>query len=141
MALAIFALAWLAYEPLVKAALGRRHMINLDMAVIRASWMRSMAGRDNRLMDGQLLGHTINSASFFASSNLILIAAAAGVLFGGEAAFRSASSLIVIKTSSRLLFELQLALTRACAWAIQAPVSSGSRSSRSSNRTQPARAR
>jgi uncharacterized membrane protein len=109
-ALAIFALAWLAYEPLVKAALGRRHMINLDMAVIRASWMRSMAGRDNRLMDGQLLGHTINSASFFASSNLILIAAAAGVLFGGEAAFRSASSLIVIKTSSRLLFELQLAL-------------------------------
>ena len=110
MALAIFALAWLAYEPLVKAALGRRHMINLDMAVIRASWMRSMAGRDNRLMDGQLLGHTINSASFFASSNLILIAAAAGVLFGGEAAFRSASSLIVIKTSSRLLFELQLAL-------------------------------
>lgn len=72
--------------------------------------MRAMAGRDNRLMDGQLLGHTINSASFFASSNLILIAAAAGVLFGGEASFRSASSLIVIKTSSRLLFELQLAL-------------------------------
>lgn len=94
----------------MKAALGRRHLINLDMAVIRSAWMRAMAGRDNRLMDGQLLGHTINSASFFASSNLILIAAAAGVLFGGEASFRSASSLIVIKTSSRLLFELQLAL-------------------------------
>ena len=33
-ALAIFAVAWLAYEPLVKAALGRRHMINLDMAEV-----------------------------------------------------------------------------------------------------------
>ena len=59
-------------------------------------------------MDGQLLGQTLNSASFFASSNLILIAAAAGVLFGGEATFRSVSSLVVIKTSSRLLFEGQL---------------------------------
>lgn len=109
-ALALFAVAWLAYEPLVKAALGRRHMINLDMGVIRVAWMRNMAVRENKFMDGQLLGHTINSASFFASSNLLLIAAAAGVLFGGEDAFRSASSLIVIKTSSRLLFELQLAL-------------------------------
>jgi uncharacterized membrane protein len=34
----------------------------------------------------------------------------AGVLFSGEAAFRSASSLMVLKTSSRLLFEGQLAL-------------------------------
>ncbi|MBW0152004.1 MAG: DUF599 family protein [Phenylobacterium sp.] len=109
-ALAIFAVAWLAYEPLVKAALGRRHMINLDMAVIRSGWMRAMARRESRLMDSQLLGHTINSASFFASSNLILIAGAAGVLFGGESAFRSASSLIVIETSTRLLFEVQVAL-------------------------------
>lgn len=109
-ALAIFAIAWLAYEPLVKAALGRRHMINLDMAVIRGAWMGNMARRESRLMDSQLLGHTINSASFFASSNLILIAGASGVLFGGESAFRSASSLIVIETSTRLLFEVQVAL-------------------------------
>ncbi len=109
-ALAIFAVAWLAYEPLVKAALGRRHMVNLDMAVIRSGWMAAMARRDSRLMDSQLLGHTINSASFFASSNLILIAGASGVLFGGESAFRSASSLIVIETSTRLLFEVQVAL-------------------------------
>ena len=109
-ALVIFAIAWLAYEPLVKAALGRRHMINLDMAVIRSAWMGNMARRESRLMDSQLLGHTINSASFFASSNLILIAGAAGVLFGGESAFRSASSLMGIETSTRLLFEVQVAL-------------------------------
>jgi uncharacterized membrane protein len=84
------------------------------MTAIRAAWMRNMAGRENRFMDGQLLGHALNSASFFASSNLILIAAAAGALFNGEAAFRSASSLVVIKTSSRLLFEGQLALVLLC---------------------------
>jgi uncharacterized membrane protein len=40
--------------------------------------MRNMARRENRFMDGQLLGQALNSRSFFASSNLILIAAAAG---------------------------------------------------------------
>jgi uncharacterized membrane protein len=109
-ALAFFAAAWLAYEPLLKVLARGKGMINTDMTVIRAGWMRTMATRENKLMDGQLLGHTLNSASFFASSNLILIAGAAGVLFGGEGSFRSASSLMVLKTSSRLLFEAQIAL-------------------------------
>ncbi len=109
-ALAIFILAWTAYEPMLKAVARGKGVINTDMTVIRAAWMRNMAGRENKFMDGQLLGHTLNSASFFASSNLILIAGAAGVLFGGEGAFRSASSLMVLKTSSRLLFEAQIAL-------------------------------
>ena len=109
-ALAVFALAWMAYEPLLHAVGRDRGVINTDMTVVRAAWMRNMAGRENKFMDGQLLGHTLNSASFFASSNLILIAAAAGVLFGGEGAFRSVSSLMVLKTSSRLLFEAQIAL-------------------------------
>ncbi|MFZ3007116.1 MAG: DUF599 family protein [Phenylobacterium sp.] len=109
-ALIVFAVAWLAYEPLLKAAARGKGAINTDMTVIRVAWMKNMAGRENRFMDGQLLGHALNSASFFASSNLILIAGAAGVLFGGESTFRSASSLVVINTSTRLVFELQIAL-------------------------------
>lgn len=110
-ALAFFVICWLGYEPLLR--LLARHgggVLNTDMTIIRIAWMRNMAGRDNRFMDGQLLGHALGSASFFASSNLILIAALAGGLFSGEGAFRSASSLVVIKTSTRLLFEGQLAL-------------------------------
>ncbi|MCR5874548.1 DUF599 family protein [Phenylobacterium sp. J426] len=110
-AFAVFAVAWLFYEPLLTLVGKRRGgVLNTDMTVIRAAWMTNMTGRDPRLMDGQLLGHALNSASFFASSNLLLIAAAAGALFGGEATFRSVSALEVIKTSSRMLFELQLAL-------------------------------
>ncbi|MDP3660332.1 DUF599 domain-containing protein [Phenylobacterium sp.] len=109
-ALGVFAVCWLGYQPLQRLLLRRRNTLHTDMTVIRGAWMRNMALRDNRFMDGQLLAQTLNSASFFASSNLLLIAAAAGVLFGGEATFRSASSLLVIKTSSRLLFEAQLAL-------------------------------
>jgi uncharacterized membrane protein len=108
-ALGFFAVCWLFYQPLL-GVLSRRGGINTDMTAIRRAWMRNMAGRENRFMDGQLLGHALNSASFFASSNLILIAAAAGTLFGGESTFRSVSQLEVIRTSSRLLFEGQLAL-------------------------------
>lgn len=108
-ALAIFMISWIAYEPVLKA-LARGRLINTDMTVIRLFWMKNMGRRENRFMDGQLLGHALNSASFFASSNLILIAAAASALFGGEQTFRSASSLALIQTSSRLLFEGQIAL-------------------------------
>jgi uncharacterized membrane protein len=110
-ALVVFAVAWLFYQPLL-AVFGQRRggVLNTDMTVIRGAWMRNMVGREVRLMDGQLLGHALNSASFFASSNLLLIAAAAGALFGGESTFRSVSALQVIQTSSRMLFEIQLAL-------------------------------
>lgn len=110
-ALAVFVAAWLFYEPIL-FAFGKRRggVLNTDMTVIRSAWMSTMTGREVRLMDGQLLGHALNSASFFASSNLLLIAAAAGALFGGDSTFRSVSALEVVQTSSRLLFEVQLAL-------------------------------
>lgn len=113
-ALALFFVCWLFYQPLL-TALARRGgaTINTDLTVVRSAWMRNMARRENRFMDGQLLGQTLNSASFFASSNLILIAAAAGVLFGGQASFHNVSSIVVIKTSSRLLFEAKIALVLA----------------------------
>lgn len=114
-ALAVFIFAWVFYEPLL-TAFGKRRggVLNTDLTVIRIAWMENMTSREVRLMDSQLLGQTLNSCSFFASSNLILIAAAAGALFGGQQTFASLSQLEVVRTSSRLLFELQLALVVAC---------------------------
>ena len=108
-ALVFFAVCWLFYEPLLRL-LSRDGSLNTDMTEVRAAWMRQMARRESRFMDGQLLGHALNSASFFASSNLLLIAAAAGVLFGGEGSFARVSSLELVQTSSRMLFELQMAV-------------------------------
>ena len=109
-ALVLFAICWLFYQPLLTLLSRRGGVINTDMTVIRAAWMRNMARRENRFMDGQLLAQALNSASFFASSNLLLIAAAAGALFGGDTTFRSVSALEVVRTSSRMLFEGQLGL-------------------------------
>ncbi len=110
-ALVVFAICWLGYQPIL-GLLGRRGgaVINTDLMVVRTAWMHNMARRDNRFMDGQLLAQSLSSASFFASSNLLLIAATAGVLFGGQATYHNVSSLAAIQTSSRLLFEAQLGL-------------------------------
>jgi uncharacterized membrane protein len=110
-ALAFFVFAWVFYEPLLMA-FGRRRgqVLNADLEVIRVAWMSNMTSREVRLMDSQLLGQTLNSCSFFASSNLILIAGAAGALFGGQRTFASVSALELVRTSTRLLFEMQLAL-------------------------------
>src|SRR4051794_34686342 len=110
-AVVLFGICWLFYQPLL-TLLGRRGgaVINTDLMVVRSAWMHNMTRRDGRFMDGQLMAQALSSSSFFASSNLILIAATAGVLFGGQASFRNVSSLVVIKTSSHMLFEFQLSL-------------------------------
>jgi uncharacterized membrane protein len=109
-ALSLFAACWLFYQPLLTVLSRGGGALNTDLMVIRTAWMRNMARREVRFMDGQLLAQALSSASFFASSNLLLIAAAAGALFGGATTFRNVSSLEVIQTSSRLLFEGQMAL-------------------------------
>jgi len=110
-ALLAFAVMWLAYEPVLRRA-GRGHgVINRDMEVVRTGWMLAMMRRqDTRLLDANLMGHALNSASFFASANLILIAGLAGALFGGEATVRGVRSLDVVSETARWLLQLKLAL-------------------------------
>ena len=112
-AFALFAIVWLFYEQILKRLRRGRH-VNSDMRVLRGAWMRAMASRDNRIMDGQLLGNALHSASFFASSNLILIAAVAGVLFGGQGAWKQVQGLEVLAPVPRYLFEAKLGLVLVC---------------------------
>lgn len=90
--LALFFLCWLAYEPLLRVLARRSGSLNSDMLTVRHAWMTAMTHREVRLLDSQLLGHSINSGSFFASSNLLLIAGVAGILFGGDQALQGFSA-------------------------------------------------
>jgi uncharacterized membrane protein len=106
----IFALAWLGYEPAM-ARIGARHTtINSDLAQIRAAWMVRMLAREGRIMDTNLIGHVLNSASFFASTNLLIMAAAAGLLFGGEAALTRLNGLALLAHAPNWLLEAKFAL-------------------------------
>jgi uncharacterized membrane protein len=86
--LGLFLLCWLGYDPLLRVLARRSGSLNTDMLTVRQAWMTAMTHRELRLLDSQLLGHSINSGSFFASSNLLLIAAVGGILFGGDQALQ-----------------------------------------------------
>lgn len=112
LALALFMLCWLGYGPLLALLARRSGTLNDDMLVVRRVWMTAMTHREIRLVDSQLMGHTINSGGFFASTNLLLIAAVASVLFGGEQAMQGFAS-VGAEAVPRLL-EAKLALVLVC---------------------------
>ena len=109
-ALALFLGCWLLYEPLLRRVSHPSGALNTNMVVIRRAWMDNMSGRDNKFFDSQLMGHTLTSASFFASSNLLLIAALTGALVGGERTWQSLHALPLVDHTAPRLFELKLAL-------------------------------
>ena len=59
-----------------------------------------------------MLGHSINSGGFFASTNLLLIAAVGSVLFGGDQALQGVAS--IGEAGPTMLLEAKLALVLAC---------------------------
>jgi len=113
LALGLFTVCWLGYGPLLGLLARKSGTINDDMAVIRRVWMTAMTHRETRLVDSQLLGHTINSGGFFASTNLLLIAAVASVLFGGEAALAGFASVGAEAVPMKLMVA-KLALVLVC---------------------------
>lgn len=112
-ALGLFFLCWLGYGPLLALLARRSGSLNDDMIVVRRAWMMVMTHREVRIVDSQLMGHTINSAGFFASTSLLLIAAVASVLFGGDQALEGVALIDEGASSTRLL-EAKLALVLLC---------------------------
>ena len=112
-ALALFFICWLGYGPILKFIGRHGGSLNDDMIHVRRAWMTSMTHRELKLIDSQLMGHSINSASFFASTNLLLIAAVAGILFGGEAALKGFAFVGAEQVPVRML-EAKLALVLIC---------------------------
>jgi uncharacterized membrane protein len=109
-ALIIFLIAWVAYERMLAHVAQKAGAINFHMAQVRAAWMTRFMARDVRIMDTNLLGHMLNSASFFASTNLLLIAAAAGLLVGGQSSLENLESLALTAPSAGWLVQIKVAL-------------------------------
>lgn len=107
-ALGVFLVAWLLYSPLFPKLVKRG--TNYDMHFIRQGWMRRMIERDVRLMDANLIGHTLTTANFFASTNLLIIAAVVGAMFGGRATWDTIQGFSVLAHTSLELFVFKLAL-------------------------------
>jgi uncharacterized membrane protein len=111
--LVIFIFCWLGYEPFLRRISKSRGLITKDLSVVRRAWMQEMTVREVKLFDSNLMAHAVNSATNFSSANLLLIAAVAGVLFGGHLPLKSMTAL-GFDVSSTQLFQIKMALVLVC---------------------------
>lgn len=108
LAVGVFALIWMGYGRAVRRF--APHAINSGLSGLRIAWMRTMLRRDNRIVDSSLIGHVVHSASFFASTSLIVIGALLSLLSGVERLQPAIESLDFVAQVPRTVFELKLVL-------------------------------
>ncbi len=107
-ALLWFLLAWLGYDYATTRLFPNRNAIHLGMQRVRFEWMREMLRRDIRIADATLVGHTVNSISFFASTTMLVIAGVVGVIGGIDRAYGVVAGLRFAAPMSEALFEFKL---------------------------------
>jgi uncharacterized membrane protein len=127
-AVSLFLLVWIALEPLLER-MKRKSTIPRSMEVIRRAWMREVLTRDtNFIGDAAIVGHTINSASFFATANLLVMMAVVGSLFvdpasiakmGLHATFSEGSAPWIIQVKIILVFGTLLKGLSDFVWAVR----------------------
>lgn len=81
----LIAFAWFitliaAFEFIATRPAIHRHSIACFVQNHRRGWMIRMSERDNRIVDGQLLGWLVNANAFFASTSVIVIGGIAALL-------------------------------------------------------------
>ncbi|MBI1206259.1 MAG: DUF599 family protein [Azospirillum sp.] len=102
--LAVWSLYTLVQDRLLAGPVG----VNQYLKQIRRVWMHRMLGRENRIVDSQLIGHTMHSVTFFASTTMLVIAGLVGAIGAGERIHALVVELSFAVTTSRQFFEAKL---------------------------------
>ena len=74
-ALAFFVAAWVGYNFYVDREMQSARGLRALMHQHRLEWARQMVVRDQRLLDTALMGHLMNSVSFYANTTIYIVAA------------------------------------------------------------------
>ena len=112
-ALAWFLIVWLGYGWIADRIPGRAIGLNHHMVALRQCWMERMVERDNRIMDSQLVGHTIHSVTFFASTTMLVLAGLVGVFGSVDRIHATLGEMSFPVRTSREFFEAKTLLLMA----------------------------
>jgi uncharacterized membrane protein len=110
LALGSFFAIWMIYNLFLDGPLLRRSSINAQMVHVRQAWMERLLERENRIVDSTLIGHSIHSATFFASTTIILLAGLVGVLGAADRVHDALGNITLLLSRSQALFEIKLLL-------------------------------
>jgi|SRR5262245_21675719 len=102
-ALGFFVVAWVGYAYMTERSAISRTGLNARMNGYRVAWMRRMLGRDQRMVDTQILAALHNGTAFFATTSLFAIGGALTIMrSSGEMAAIAADLPVGIETTRRL---------------------------------------
>jgi len=110
-ALAVFAAAWLGYALLVdRVERIRRHSVIAAMDEHRRRWMRTMAMRDNRIMDVNIIGNLMSSTSFLANTSIFILGGLVAMLGSPDLGARVFGALPFARVPDPAIWEVKVAL-------------------------------
>lgn len=109
-AIAWFAASVLLFDLLLKSPRYRPRTIAGVVQAQRETWMRNMAGRENRLVDTGILQTLSHGNAFFASTSAIAIGGLAALMGSGDTAQGLIERIPFVAKSSGALFEIKLVL-------------------------------
>lgn len=110
LAFGFFLSSWVLYTLIQDRLLKAPVAINRHLEGIREVWMDTMLERDNRIMDSQLVGHAMHSATFFASTTVLILAGVLGLFGAVEHAHDIVTNLTFTVKTSRAFLELKILL-------------------------------
>lgn len=118
LAVAWFLTAWFGFNLLVDVSPWRKKTLSYAMDTYRRNWMRTMAGREVRIMDTAIMTGLQQGTAFFASTSLIAIGGSFTLLDSTDIIQQLAGDLSIPVDQSRAVWEVKvLGLTLIMAYA------------------------
>src|SRR5258707_10228293 len=109
-ALALYFFIWAGDEILFDSRFRRPDSLNAKMVLVRNAWAARMLTRDTSLVDSNLVGHSIHTATFMASTTVLILAGLLGVLGSSDRIYAAVSSISMIIATDQRLFEWKIGL-------------------------------
>jgi uncharacterized membrane protein len=109
-AVVLYVLIWGVYELFFDGPLRRPDSLNARMVSVRVAWMSRILARENLIVDSSLIGHSIHTATFFASTTILILAGLLGVLGSSDRIYSAISSISMIVATDQRLFEWKIVL-------------------------------
>ena len=107
-ALALFIAAWAGYQWYADYSDTRQPRLNREMDRFMREWLAQMAGRDNRMVDINVLRNLTRSSQFFASTTMLILGALVALMGYAEKAASVVAELPFTQPASERIWEFKI---------------------------------
>lgn len=107
-ALAFFVAAWMLYHFAVERGPNAPRSLNSIMNERRRRWFEQAIGRDNRIIDTQIMNGLQNGTAFFTSTSLLAVGGAATLLRATDQVIQLSNDVWFVTATTRAMWEIKI---------------------------------